>query len=540
MYSSSPELMDVDSRTIALGDSFSELYENDGPPSAESLLNFARVAQGQLEADGAEITINPDNLTRLNQPEQHLSARAQARQHMENFRQMIQRVTQRSEMDGSDRDMRAALALMFHPNAEGELPALAEALAQGIPAEHLKAAEDLGCPIPELKIHFDEEGVSDGDFEVGAGEKERIDLVRNALGYGDRSFAFRGPPGSGKGEFASQIAAILRCPFVPINVGPSNDLEQNIGGDGLRAQTITTMEPVLDGSGKPIMKTATGPDGQPLLNPETKEPILEPMTVERQTVVTVSKTIYGPLTEAAKRPCIIEIQEPEGMEQEAIRLHSMLGEKVGEPDRRYLNINSSAAGTELTVPVHKDAIIIFTYNPGQEDVKLKQATHDRCVNLDFDYPTKEAECRRLAKIVNRVLRDESNTVPDELRIGLKPEELEPFVGIVDKMRNAAKEDAGFIEEPGSRTAARLCLQLMHQAFGDDHRGDRTVRLLLDYCRSYEEKATSVPDAKINQILADELPALSAFNDHYYHLGLQARGEPLPEDAAKTTKKKPTK
>jgi MoxR-like ATPase len=250
--------------------------------------------------------------------------------------------------------------------------------------------------------------------------------------------------------------------------------------------------------------------------------------------------MVGPLAEAASHPCIIEIQEPEGMEQEAIRLHSLLGEKVGEPEMRFLNINSSAAGKRISIPVHPDCIIIFTYNPGLEDVKLKQATHDRCVNLDFDYPTKEAECRRLARMVNRVLRNPRNQVPDHLREDLDPKVMEPFVAIVEKMRNVARERPSYIESPGSRTAARLCLQLMAQSSLGDSRADRTVRLLLDFCRSYEDKHTdAAPDTEVQSLLGDELLKLQELCDGWYKAGTPFRDDKSPGDVAAATKKPKT-
>jgi hypothetical protein len=58
-------------------------------------------------------------------------------------------------------------------------------------------------------------------------------------------------------------------------------------------------------------------------------------------------------------------------------------------------------------------------------------------------------------MVNRVLRDETNQVPPGLRREVEPKVLEPFVAIVEKMRNTARTNAAFIESPGSRTAARM-------------------------------------------------------------------------------------
>jgi MoxR-like ATPase len=549
MAKTDPDTSNPDSPQAALGDAYavveeqraaqrssaaSQLFSDNADveedvhgPNADMLGDLADAAQAQLLAmdDAGALTINPENLIRALAPEgeEPISRREAARVAMSNWRETVRAVIAQAQAVGDDAQLRAAQALLcsFDP-ATGRMSSLPTETTE---AEYAQASAELGCPIPELKIDYDETGASQGDFEVGAAEKERIDLIRNSLSCGDRSFAFRGPPGSGKGEMASQLAAIMRAGFVPINVGPSNDLEQNIGGDGLRSKVVETEEALI------------GSDGEPLLDDKGKT-----RTITRQSVTMVSEMLLGPLAEAASRACVIEIQEPEGMEQEAIRLHSLLGEKVGEPAKRYLNINSSAAGKKISIPVHKDCIIIFTYNPGLEDVKLKQATHDRCVNLDFDYPTKEAESRRLARMVNRVLRDETNQVPPGLRREVEPKVLEPFVAIVEKMRNTARTNAAFIESPGSRTAARMCLQLMLQAYLGDNRSDRTVRLLLDYCRSYEEKSSEqgAPDQMVQSILGDELQSLQALSDAWFAEGAPARGDkPAAEVKKPTAARKPT-
>jgi MoxR-like ATPase len=531
MYATDPSTTSPSDPRAALGDAFSAFIEGEGALTGDILRHLAQMAQVALEQRGSDVTLNPPALSGAVASSPAVSARQAQRESMAAWRGQIQRVREWAQGAGEDARLAVAQAL-FLPVVDGR-----PQMAGGATLEECQqAAEELGCPIPELLIEYDiDSETSVGEFEIGASEKERIDIIRNAISAGDRAFSFRGPPGSGKGEMTRQIAAVLHRPWVPINVGPSSDLEQNIGGDGLRAGVVeydealinpTTGEIVLDGKGDPVI-------------------------IKRKTVATASEMLMGPLAEAVSRPCVVEIMEPEGMEQEAIRLHSTLGEKFGEPGARYLNINSSAAGRNITIPVHPDCIIVFTYNPGIEDVKLKQATHDRCVNLDFDYPTTDAEARRLARMVNRVLNDPDNQIPDGteddvvrptngLREDLDPKVLEPFVKAGEKLRNAARVNPAFIEAPGARTMARMVVQMMMQAYQGDNRGDRTARLLLDYLRSYEEKGTTGSEEVLTVMLADELQAIQDFTTDLFERGKLDRGEvEAPEGAAKGTKAKGT-
>jgi len=71
--------------------------------------------------------------------------------------------------------------------------------------------------VPMMGIAYDDEGFrSIGPFATGAAEKERIDLARNALAFGDRALTFHGPRGSGKSALATQVAAILAHPYVKL------------------------------------------------------------------------------------------------------------------------------------------------------------------------------------------------------------------------------------------------------------------------------------------------------------------------------------
>lgn len=69
-----------------------------------------------------------------------------------------------------------------------------------------------------LGIAFDESGQrSVGDFAVGVAEKLRIDLIRDSLALGTQAFIFHGEPDSGKTALASQVAAIVGEPYVPLD-----------------------------------------------------------------------------------------------------------------------------------------------------------------------------------------------------------------------------------------------------------------------------------------------------------------------------------
>ena len=96
----------------------------------------------------------------------------------------------------------------------------------------------------------------------------------------------------------------------------------------------------------------------------------------------------------------------------------------------------NAAGGALSLPVHPECIIVFTYNSGAEDIRFKSALHDRMGNFDFEYPDVETESRRYAKMVTKMMALQQEA--PELQREYSPEEMLPVVRIIERALQAAK------------------------------------------------------------------------------------------------------
>jgi MoxR-like ATPase len=367
-------------------------------------------------------------------------------------------------------------------------------------AQRRQAAERLGGEhlIPECLIAFDDEGRSTGDYECGPQEHTFFALIRNRLAVGQRAFAFRGPPGSGKDTFAQQIAAIRLAPCVAFNIGPTYSFEDAIGTDGLRARTVVTEDRLVRQPDREVVLA----DGsiKVIAGGETLVPGL-------RTVVPVSARIEGPLTRAVREDCVVVIQEPEGMENEAVRLHSIAGDRVGDPGHRYLTVNSSEG--EIQVPVHPECIVIFTYNSGEEDVRFKTALHDRMGNLDFEYPDLETEARRFANMVTKMMNHQ--TEAPELRRTYTADEVLPMVRVLERARAAhAHYPQDFVETPGSRQGVHCFCDLLLQGYSGDEAPVDTMAVMLQYLLPGSEiMPVEQRQLKIREVLlADEVDALN--------------------------------
>lgn len=357
----------------------------------------------------------------------------------------------------------SAHSLLYHTNQEG---------IDGPPVEEVErrrqAAERLGGPhlIPPVEIAFDpESGESVGDYEIGDQETIFFDLIRNRLAVGQRAFAFRGPPGTGKDSFARQIAAIRGAPYLAFNIGPTFSFEDAIGSDGLDAETIHDE------------------DGQAV------------------GIASTSRALDGPLARAVREDCVVVIQEPEGLANEAVRLHSAAGDNIGDPTRRYLTVN--AAGGELALPVDPECIIIFTYNSGAEDVRFKSALHDRMGNFDFEYPDQETESRRYARMVTKMMALQQEA--PELRRQYQPEEMLPMVRIIERARQAHQQNPSeFVDAPGARQGAHCYCDLLLQGYGGDENAVETMATMLRYILPGSELMTvEQRDARIRDVVTSD-------------------------------------
>lgn len=402
---------------------------NDGQPgSMEAML---KAGQALLAEQNGDLMVNsPDlqqSLANNTGQENDLTPRQLAKRRLERARE---RVNTARELGG---DVGAARQLLYDVNmADGEVGGPDPKEIE----ERQAAAAALGAEIPEVKIDFDENGKSIGEYHIDDDLQEKFEVVRNRLAFGQRAFAFRGPPGSGKGEFAKQIAAIREQPCVEFNVGPDFSWEDAIAGDGLDAEVV---------NGQPVTKT-------------------------------VGK--LGTIAEAVQHPCILVINEAEGMQNEAVRLHSMLGDNIADPGSRYLTLNS--VNGERQVKVHEDCIVVLTYNSGEEDNRFKTAVHDRVCNLDFEYPSEKDEAERIATIVSRGMQHDDE-IPEELRRDYGPEEVLPIVKLTRQLRDAHRSDPeAFVEVPGARQCAHLFADIVQAGYngGEDPVG--TMQQSLGY------------------------------------------------------------
>lgn len=466
---------------------------HDNPNGPESYRNYVKVlaAKGAEELSG-EIAVNPTKLRRRLTGEKEPKKRSRR---LRGMQEMISRA-----LEGPN-PSEAAYGVLYQVNQQGKVQ-----LPEKEFEERREAAKRLGGLglIPEIKIDIekteDGEIVSKGEYYFGHQEQELFAEMRNRTAVGERFFIFRGPPGTGKDSAAKQFAALSRRPYIAFNVGPGFDWEQQIGGDGLGPQEI------YDDDGN-------------LIN-----------------VVPTTKQIVGPLSRWAQEPSMIVIQEPEGMENELVRLHSAAGDNVGDPTGRYITINSSAG--EERIPVHPDCIIVLTYNSGEEDIRFKPALHDRAGNFDFEYPPAEEEAKRIAQMVTKAMQYQSEA--PGLQREFTPEEVMPLVKIAERARNAhQKNPADFVGTPGARQMAKFYCSLLLHGYRKDEDPVITSSSALRYLLpGSENMSVEERDRKLREtVLSDHYTELHDIGMAAREVGKRDRGEIEDKPQAKKSSSK---
>lgn len=348
----------------------------------ESLRTLAEAGRDALRIEDEDFTVNSSALFHEAQ-EQEKDREPLPRSIAREMRKRFEHVM-RNALRGTD-PSQAAMALLHQVDDSGTVMVDPEQIK-----ERLDAAKRLGGEhlIPDSGINVHEEPcgecteceagnpcaapklVSTGTYYVGEQEQKNFFKAKNRLEQGQRTMILRGPPGTGKDRFLRELAALRRMPYIPINIGPGFSIEDQLGGDGLVAKEIR-----------------------------------DPKTGEIRQVATVTEEVQGPLARAVQEPAMVVIQEPAGMKHELVRLHSIAGDNVGEPESRTLQINSTKG--QLSIPVHPDCIVAFTYNEGKEGEWLGDALHDRSCNLDFEVPSEEDEARRYQVILkNKLLKNQ--------------------------------------------------------------------------------------------------------------------------------------
>jgi MoxR-like ATPase len=298
-------------------------------------------------------------------------------------------------------------------------------MSKGEERMRLEAARILGVEIPRTRVDldYDEDGrpVSIGEYVMGPQEHTLFDLIQNMVALNRRALAFEGEPGTGKDEAAREVAALLSLPFVQINFGPKTSIEDLLGGETLQPRTHTTR------------------DG-------------------RSKTVTESAQHLGELGRALKVPSVIVIQEPEGKQDEFVRLHSILGDNVGTTEGRSFTVNSPSG--DMVHKVHDDAYIIFTYNGNKGAVRFKQAFYDRVHHFTFEYPSEEEEAKRYAKVADLMLRDNPD-MPRSLQRETTIDDVMPVVKLIRQARMSARDDSSdVLVTPGGRQGVMVYQDLL--------------------------------------------------------------------------------
>jgi len=365
-----------------------------------------------------------------------------------------------------------------------------------------KAAVALGGEhlIPESKIKFDrnEEGerISVGEYYYGAQEEEVASLFRNRWASGVRFAILRGDPGTGKNEFVKQMAAIQRAPLIDLNLGPRFDVQDALGGDGLGLMRITDKDGV-----------ETGPP------------------------VSGSMQMLGPLARAAQHPCIICMDEPEGLEEDLVSLNAAFGSDIGNPGDRFLTVNSMS-GDEFSVKIDPDCMFFVTFNPGEQELRLRSSTMNRALNYDFEYPPVEEEMKMTATKVSKIMKYQ-NEAPG-LQRDFTPDEVAPIVRFVRRLRDVhAKEPSSFIDFPDGRQGAMMFADLMLESYRENN---DAVATMLHSLRYLMPGSRNMPvgerDRKIRQQAQDEYKNFVAL--------AQSAAEQRMSDRGEKPKKKPAK
>lgn len=429
----------ADDEELVLADALGFVQDN---PDEAAMMAYAKAGGNYLLSQDGNVTVNAPKLraelASIESGNEEAAAPYSPRLQARKRAQALQSFFKEAAAIGGVRGPVNALAMGVN-RAEGPSDFEIE--------ERSDAAKQLGVEIPESRIDLDpkEDGTfeSKGAYHVGEAESARFSVIRNRIALGNRSFILRGPPGTGKDSFMQEVAAIYKMPMQVFNIGPTFSLEDAIGGDGLEATQV------VDKNGN----ISQAPQ---------------------------SAQIKGPLARALEHPCMVVIQEPEGFENDMVRIHSVFGDNVGAPESRYLTFNSSSG--EQRLDVHKDAIVALTYNPGKEDIKFKTALHDRACNLDFEYPDAEQEAERIAKMVTRVMaREEVKDEAPGLSREYSAEEVMPMVRYMETLRNAHKENPDvFIEMPGSRTTVHSMCDLLMQGYIGDKFAREHVMLSLNH------------------------------------------------------------
>jgi hypothetical protein len=432
----------------------------DNPNDPEALRAFAQAAIAAGEGANAlpdNISINdPDVLRRLEgrpMPSEEESNSRLARR-LKRARDAVSRAI--SGPDPSD----AAFGLLHQVNEDNEVVLPEKEFAERREAaSRLAGGADPSVLIPENKIELenelDEDGnptgqvKSTGEYYLGLEEQAKMQKLRRALDRGQRFFILRGPPGAGKDTFAEQFSALSQRPYRAFTLGGRVDLSQLKGGDSLREQPVyeERWEPVRDAKGK-VKKDKEG------------EPVLEKKMAHVGSIPVTGEQV-GELVKWMKEPSCVVLQEPENQQEDLVQMHQALGDRLGDPNKRFVMIDSSSGTVHR---VHPDCTIFITHNAREGQAEIPDATKDRALNLDFDYPPVEQEAERLARAVTNVMKEADDS--PGLNREYTADELMPMALVAQQARRA-HEDGSVTTGLGFRSTVTSYCELLQSGYDQD-------------------------------------------------------------------------
>lgn len=342
--------------------------------------------------------------------------------------------------------------------------------------------------------------VSKGEYYVSSQVGNRFEQVKNLMIDGKWRFAIdRSDPGLGKNAFWRQVGAQTGMAVMEINLGPNFDINDAIGGDGLEPTNIYEEKTVPVESGK------FNKDGTPIYALDSEGEVKTKKIRELKASTTASVQKLGPLTRYAKEPCIIVINEPEGVEDTLVQLNEAFGSRIGDSSGRYISVNSTHG--ETSHPVHEDCIIALTYNPGPNEIQMPHSVHSRAVNFHMDPMSDEEDAKKLASMITKVMDNQTGSP------GLKREwtdkEVMPMVQMRKQLQNLHRTNPEeWIALSDDRQAALMFTSLMKSSYAGRKSPISTMletqRYLLPGSYNMDKETR---DTKLRDIIQDQVQEL---------------------------------